>query len=212
LSLIAVNYNSFSPVVSGQAGLTAPTGVIASDGSYNDKVGLNWNAVRGATSYRIFRNTSNDTSTAISVGTTAQPYFFDPTAVVGQPSFYWVKAENGNISSDFSSPDAGLRAAGTQQGPVPPLQPPPPAPPANTLTASKAVLGKILFWDEQLSSTGTVACGTCHKAGSGGSDSRTVINNLISTNPGFDNTYNTADDVFGSPGVPLNNSAGLYDL
>jgi cytochrome c peroxidase len=212
LSLIAVNYNSFSPVVSGQSGLSAPTGVIASDGSYNDRVGLNWNAVRGATSYRVFRNTSNDTSTAISVGTTAQPYFFDPTAVVGQPSFYWVKAENGNISSDFSSPDAGLRAAGTQQGPVPPLQPPPPAPSANTLTASKAVLGKILFWDEQLSSTGTVACGTCHKAGSGGSDSRTVVNNLTSTNPGFDNTYNTADDVFGSPGVPLNNAAGLYDL
>lgn len=211
LSLIAVNYNSFSPV-SGQAGLAPPTGIIASDGSYNDKVGLNWNAVRGATSYRVFRSTSNDSSTAISVGTTAQPFFFDPTAVVGQPSFYWIKAENGNISSDFSSPDAGLRAAGTQQGPVPPLQPPPPAPPANALTASKAVLGKILFWDEQLSSTGTVACGTCHKAGSGGSDSRTVINNLISTNPGFDNAYNTADDVFGSPGVPLNNAAGLYDL
>jgi cytochrome c peroxidase len=211
LSLIAVNYDSFSPAVSGQTGLAAPTGVIASDGSYSDKVGLNWNAVRGATSYRIFRSTSNDSSTAISVGTTVQPYFFDPTAVVGQPSFYWIKAENENISSDFSSSDAGLRAAGTQQGPVPPLQPPPPAPPANTLTASKAVLGKILFWDEQLSSTGTVACGTCHKAGSGGSDSRTIINNLTSTNPGFDNAYNTADDVFGSPGVPLNNSAGLYD-
>ena len=212
LSLIALNYRSFSPVVSGQTGLFAPTGVIASKGSYNDKVGLNWNAIRGAVTYRIFRNTLNDSSTAVSVGTTVQPFFFDPTAVVSQQNFYWVKAENGNVSSDFSTPDTGVRASGTQQGPVPPLQPPPPAPPGNNLTASKAMLGKILFWDEQLSSTGTVACGTCHKAGNGGSDTRTVVNNLNSTNPGFDNTYNTADDVFGSPGVPLNNAAGLYDL
>ena len=212
LSLIAFSFRTFSPSVSGQTGLSAPTGVIASDGSYNDKVGINWNSVRGGTTYRIFRSTSNDPSTAISVGTTVQPFFFDPTAVVGQPSFYWVKAENGNVSSDFSAPDLGIRASGTQQGPVPPLQPPPPAPPGNQLTAAKATLGKILFWDEQLSSTGTVACGTCHKAGSGGSDGRTVINNLTATNPGFDNIYNTPDDVYGSPGVPLNNSAGLYDL
>jgi len=212
LSLLAINYRSFSPVVSGQTGLSIPTGLIASDNSYNDRIGLNWNAVRGATTYRIFRSTSNDPSTAVSVGTTVQPFFFDPTAIVGQTHFYWVKAENGNVSSDFSSPDAGVRAAGTQQGPVPPLQPPPPAPPANQLTAAKAALGKILFWDEQLSATGTVACGTCHKAGSGGSDGRTIVNNLISTNPGVDNTYSTPDDVYGSPGVPLNNAAGLYDL
>lgn len=209
--LIGFNYKSFSPVVSGQSGLTAPTGVIASDGSYNDKVGINWNAVRGATSYRIFRSTTNDPTTGVSVGTTVQPFFFDPTAVVGQPSFYWVKAENGAVSSDFSSAGAGLRAAGTQQGPVPPLQPPPPGPPSNQVTAARAALGKILFWDEQLSATGTVACGTCHRPASGGSDPQTVFNNLNSTNPGFDTTFNTADDVFGSPGVPLNNVSGLYD-
>ncbi|PYS97980.1 MAG: hypothetical protein DMF63_18175 [Acidobacteria bacterium] len=211
LFLVGINYRPVSSIVSGQTGLAAPTGVIASDASYNDKVGINWNSVRGAATYRIFRSTSNDPATATSVGTTVQPFFFDPTAVVGQPSFYWVKAENGNISSDFSTVDPGTRGAGTSNGPGP-LQPPPPAPQGNQLTAAKATLGKILFWEEQLSSTGTVACGTCHKAGSGGSDGRTIINNLTSTNPGFDNAYNTPDDVFGSPGVPLNNGAGLYDL
>ncbi|MFT6833860.1 MAG: cytochrome c peroxidase, partial [Planctomycetota bacterium] len=35
---------------------------------------------------------------------------------------------------------------------------PPPAPPENPVTAEKAVLGKILFWDEQLSSDGSIAC------------------------------------------------------
>ena len=212
VGVLAMNYRSIVPVASSQSGLDAPTGVIASDGSYNDKIGINWNTVRGATSYRIFRGTSNDPATAVIIGTTAQPFFFDPTAVVGQPHFYWVKAENGSVSSDFSGSDAGLRAAGTQQGPVPPLQPPPPAPSANQLTAAKATLGRILFWDEQLSSTGTVACGTCHRPASGGSDPQTVVNNLNSTNPGFDNTFATADDVFGSPGVPMNNAAGLYDF
>ncbi|MFN8000707.1 MAG: cytochrome c peroxidase [Acidobacteriota bacterium] len=38
----------------------------------------------------------------------------------------------------------------------------PTAPTGNTITAAKAALGKVLFWDEQLSSTRTVACGTCH--------------------------------------------------
>src|SRR5438045_6178658 len=107
LFLVAINSRSVSTVVSGQTGLAAPTGVIASDGSYNDKVGINWNSVRGATAYRIFRSTSNDSSTAVSVGTTVQPFFFDPTATVEQPSFYWVKAESGNVSSDFSAPDNG---------------------------------------------------------------------------------------------------------
>ncbi|HMT09410.1 MAG TPA: hypothetical protein PKA82_15515, partial [Pyrinomonadaceae bacterium] len=59
--------------VSGQEGgsdLTAPTGVSASDNSYNNKVGLYWDAVRDATTYRIFRNTINDPNTATDIGST----------------------------------------------------------------------------------------------------------------------------------------------
>ena len=37
---------------------------------------------------------------------------------------------------------------------------PPSAPGGNPVTVSKANLGKALFWDEQLSSTKTVACGS----------------------------------------------------
>ena len=40
------------------------------------------------------------------------------------------------------------------------LQPPPPPPPGNPTTPNKVLLGKALFWDEQLSSTKTVACAT----------------------------------------------------
>ena len=91
LAVAGLTYGPFTGKVASQVGLSAPTGLVASDASYNDKVGINWNAVRGATLYRVFRGNSNDPATAVSVGTTVQSFFFDPTAVVGQPHFYWVR-------------------------------------------------------------------------------------------------------------------------
>ncbi|MET0753169.1 MAG: cytochrome c peroxidase [Pyrinomonadaceae bacterium] len=201
----------FNQTVSGQSSIAAPTGVIASDGSYSTKVGLTWDAIRGATTYRIFRNTTNSVETSVDVGTTSAPFFFDATAPQNQTFFYWIRAENGSAVSNFSAPDTGIRANGVIQGPVQPLNPPP-VPAANQITATKAYLGKVLFWDEQMSSTRTVACGTCHTAGKGGSDARVVVGNTRSTNPGFDGVYQTPDDVYASPGVPLNNVDGTYSL
>lgn len=68
-----------------------------------------------------------------------------------------------------------------------------PVPPENPVTEPKRVLGKILFWDEQLSSDNTVACGTCHRPSYGGSDPR--AGRYPATDPG------TIDDVIGSPGI-----------
>src|ERR1700755_1107284 len=99
-----------APVVEGQSGLSSPVGVIASDGSYINKVGLNWEAVRGATQYRVLRNTVNDTIGATSVGTTPANFFFDGSAVAGTNYFYWVQAENGAIVSAPSTAEPGFRA------------------------------------------------------------------------------------------------------
>jgi len=71
--------------------------------------------------------------------------------------------------------------------------PPVPVPAANPITEPKRVLGKILFWDEQLSSDGSVACGTCHRPSAGGGDPR------AGRYPGIDK--GTIDDVMGSPGI-----------
>jgi cytochrome c peroxidase len=49
---------------------------------------------------------------------------------------------------------------------------PVPYPTENPFSEEKRVLGKVLFWDEQLSSDRTVACGTCHVSGSAGTDPR----------------------------------------
>jgi len=85
-----------------------------------------------------------------------------------------------------------------------------PVPPENPITVSKVRLGKALFWDEQLSSTRTTACGTCHIPAAGGSDPRTADPAFFSTNPGPDGVFGTADDVQGSPGVPRSSADGKY--
>jgi cytochrome c peroxidase len=191
--------------------IAAPTGVSASINDYATKVGLNWDPMRGAAVYRIFRNTVNDSTTATDVGTTPANYFFDMSAETAVTYFYWVKAENGKSASPFSAAVQGRRAVGVNsEASIFPALEPPPAPEGNPVTAAKAALGKALFWDEQLSSTKTVSCGTCHRPAAGGSDPRTVVGEMRSRNPGFDQMFGTDDDVFGSPGVIQNAANGVY--
>jgi len=83
------------------------------------------------------------------------------------------------------------------------MLPPVPVPPENPITPEKAVLGKILFWDEQLSSDDTVACGTCHLPENSGTDPRVAIH------PGLDGLFGNADDVFGTQGVVRRDSSGV---
>ncbi|MCY2961874.1 MAG: hypothetical protein NTY35_17090 [Planctomycetota bacterium] len=96
-----------------------------------------------------------------------------------------------------------------QGGPPPGPLPPPPVPPGNPITAAKTNLGKVLFWDEQMSSTNTTACGSCHVFEHGGSDPRT---SNATAHPGPDGLFGGADDVFGSPGVPRTEADGAYSL
>jgi cytochrome c peroxidase len=187
-----------------------PRDLMASDGDYISKVGLIWSAVRGATMYRIFRSATSDPSAAVEVGTTAAYYFFDTTSVQGQTYFYWVRAENTSGASGLSSSDQGNAAVGSvRQGGLQPMEPPPSSV-NNPVTAAKAYLGKALFWDEQLSSTNTVSCGTCHRPATGGSDPRTIFGDLASRAPGTDLVLGTDDDTFGSRGVPTHGPDGLY--
>lgn len=100
------------------------------------------------------------------------------------------------------------------QGGPPPLAPlaAPPAPAGNPVTAAKVMLGKALFWDEQLSSTRSVACGTCHRPATGGSDPRSAPGAALAVNPGPDGLFGNADDVIGSPGVPATGRDGTHTL
>ncbi len=82
--------------------------------------------------------------------------------------------------------------------------PPVPVPAGNPITPAKRVLGKILFWDEQLSSNNQMACGTCHLPETGGNDSRNGLN------PGPDGIPNTADDIIGSFGIRRADNANNF--
>ncbi|MEZ5066944.1 MAG: cytochrome c peroxidase [bacterium] len=80
--------------------------------------------------------------------------------------------------------------------------PPVPVPLQNPITEPKRVLGKILFWEEQLSTNDLVACGTCHRPAAAGGDPR------LARHPGLDGTFFTPDDVLGSLGLARTNAAG----
>ncbi len=73
--------------------------------------------------------------------------------------------------------------------------PPVPIPAENPLTPAKARLGKALFFDEQMSTSNSVACATCHVMGNAGADPRP------GRHPGADGVLNNADDVTASPGI-----------
>jgi cytochrome c peroxidase len=83
-----------------------------------------------------------------------------------------------------------------------------PVPAGNPITSSKALLGKALFFEEQLSSTRNMACATCHVMERGSSDPRSL--DPRSVHPGADAVFNTADDVRGSLGVIGNEGDGSY--
>jgi hypothetical protein len=85
----------------------APTNVSATDGTYNDKIQISWTASSGASGYRIYRNTVNNSGTATQIDTdTSSPY--DDTAVaVGITYYYWAKAYNDGGDSGFSTGDSG---------------------------------------------------------------------------------------------------------
>jgi cytochrome c peroxidase len=207
--ILAVSFKFFSATVNSQTGLSAPTGVIASDSKYANKIRVEWDAIRNATAYRIFRNTTNNSATATDIGTTPANTFLDLTATAGQTFFYWIRAENGTVQSNLSASDQGFRVSSLQQGPIPPLEAPS-VPVGNPITAAKVYLGKALFWDEQMSSTKTVSCGTCHTAGGGGDDLRSLNTSASSTNPGLDQIFGNADDIVASRGIPMTNIDGTY--
>jgi len=87
-----------------------PTNVSASDGTYTDKVRVTWTASSGATGYKVFRNTSNNSLSAQQVGTSAALSYDDTTAVAGTTYWYWVKAYNNAGDSEFSNGDSGYVA------------------------------------------------------------------------------------------------------
>ncbi len=144
-----------------------------------------------AQEYQMMMNTSSlkGIATPIRFGIMA---FLLSTPVHAQDQFGIDQAKAGMEAFDVPLPQAGA----SLWEPSTPMQ--------NPYSESKRVLGKILFWDEQLSSDSTISCGTCHIPASGGADPRPGLH------PGFDESFLTADDVLGSPGVIRMDEMDVY--
>ena len=89
----------------------APLNLQASDGTYTNVIAVRWDATAFADSYRLYRNTVSNSSTATAIGgvLTTNAYT-DAAAVYGQTYFYWVTATNTHGASGFSAPDSGYLA------------------------------------------------------------------------------------------------------
>jgi cytochrome c peroxidase len=111
-------------------------------------------------------------------------------------------ADAGAPPADASA-DAGDAATGLEKTDA---YPPVVYPAENPYSDVKALLGKVLFWEEQLGSKNNQACGTCHRASAGGSDPRASEPQSLGAGP--DKTFGTDDDVHGGRGIPRCDSAG----
>ena len=93
----------------GLAGVAVPANLLASDGTYTDRVRLTWSASTSATSYKISRSIGGGASAQIGTSTTTT--FDDMTATPGTVYNYTVKASNSFGDSAASVANTGYVAA-----------------------------------------------------------------------------------------------------
>jgi cellulose 1,4-beta-cellobiosidase len=96
------NPQSYNLTVTAPAAPAAPTGVQASAGSYNNGILVTWAASTGATSYSVYRSTTNDISTATPFNSVTSLRYFDTGTVAATTYYYWVKATN-SLGSNVSA-------------------------------------------------------------------------------------------------------------
>ncbi len=105
--------SDFSVANPGWRALPAPKGLAASDGTYPAFVRVTWTGGAGASQYRVYRHTSNDSAGAVALGIWQPATSYDDTsAAPGVTYYYWARAavdSSGGRASDFSLPDTGYR-------------------------------------------------------------------------------------------------------
>jgi fibronectin type 3 domain-containing protein len=101
--------SGFSVADTGWRNLTAPTNVLASDGTYTNKVQVGWDAASGVTTYQVYRAASAAGAKSL-LGSPAGTLFNDTTATPGVTYFYWVIACKGARCSGYSAYNTGWRA------------------------------------------------------------------------------------------------------
>jgi cellulose 1,4-beta-cellobiosidase len=103
------NCSGYSASNTGWRNLAAPTNLLASDGTYTNRVTLTWTAASGATSYQVYRGSTATVADASLLGGLTVTTYNDTTATPGVDYYYWVKSCKGTLCSDYGSSDMGWR-------------------------------------------------------------------------------------------------------
>jgi fibronectin type 3 domain-containing protein len=97
---------SLSTAEVGHRGVAQPAGILASTGNA-DSITLAWDPVEGGSFYRVYRNHTDDASTAIAISSwQLSTVFVDLAADPGQSLFYWVRAAGNQVGEHASDVSA----------------------------------------------------------------------------------------------------------
>jgi fibronectin type 3 domain-containing protein len=100
----------------GWRNVPAPTGVSATDGTSTANVTVTWNAVAGATGYKVFRAVGSGTATQLGSTASGILTFADGTAQPGTTYQFTVRATTAAGDSASSAADAGTRSTPAPTG------------------------------------------------------------------------------------------------
>ncbi|MGD0390586.1 MAG: fibronectin type III domain-containing protein [Tepidisphaeraceae bacterium] len=181
--------------VTGEAQLSPPTGLSATIGLANEVI-VSWNAEAGATTYPVYRNTTNDGSTASYIGDPTGTSFTDTSVTPGTLYYYWVEADNG--AGSISNP-AGP-AEGFADLPAP-----------TGLTPTDLSNGIKLSWTSVAGATSYVIFRNTNPSGSSASNIGSTSNTTYTdTTAASDTTYyywveaaNSATGISNFPAGPV---------
>jgi hypothetical protein len=116
----AKNATGVSPFSLGNVGYlaapaapAAPTNLLASNGTFPDKIQLTWTASANAAAYEIWRGTTDSSAAAVRIAENITTTSFDSLTgqLAGTPYYFWVKAKNIGGVSGFSLGDPGYLGA-----------------------------------------------------------------------------------------------------
>ena len=115
--------------------LSAPTGVMATDGTSDEYVRVTWNEAWGAKSYEVWRaeNSTSTSAASLIVCVTNELEYLDATVNPGTSYTYWLKAVSELYTTGFSGNDRGWRSL--------------PAPASVSASDGTTSAGVIVNWD-----------------------------------------------------------------
>ncbi len=88
--------------------IAAPSNVVASPGTYTNRISVTWNPTTNTTGYEFWKGPSNVLALAVRIVETNLPSVSDAAVTQDTYYYYWVRATNQNVQGDFSTSAVGF--------------------------------------------------------------------------------------------------------